>query len=328
MKLANLFCDNMVFQAEKPVRIFGTGKGRVIVELKGKTYTQTFNDDNWIMEMPAQEYGGPYEITICLESEKRTLKHIAFGDVFLCSGQSNMQFTIREEEGAKIVKTDEKIRYYYCDRLEKHEGLTSADGWNICYENAVEHWSALATHMAQEFRKKKDVFVGIIGCVQGASVIRSWLPAKCLDKDVYVPIEERHEDASIVNYTKWNADCVLYEKMFSTLTPFSFKAVVWYQGESDTTVAEGRVYTELLARLITSWREDLMDKSLPFIVVQICDYVKNDNEDWRCIQRAQKAVVEFVENVTVVVSSDVCEHSNIHPSNKEKLAEKIARNLD
>ena len=323
MELAKLFCDNMVFQAEKPVRVWGTGKGKACITLFGQAYEKTFDGKDWLMELPAQPYGGPYELSISLNGEERVLKNIAFGDVFLCSGQSNMQFTIQSEMGAKAVETDEKIRYFCCDRLEKHDGLTSADGWNVCLKNKVQNWSALGTHIAEGHRRRKDVFVGVIGCFQGASAIRAWLPERRLEQAVYVPLEDRHADYTHELYSLWNSDSALYRAMFSTLVPFAFKAGIWYQGESDTTVAEGKVYTELLSRLITSWREDLKDEKLPFIVVEICDFLPRDDEGWHCIQAAQRQIVDTVNNVRCVTSKDVCEHTDIHPCNKEKLAEKI-----
>ena len=99
--------------------------------------------------------------------------------------------------------------------------------------------------------------------------------------------------------------------------------MIWYQGESNTTVAEGKVYTQLLAGLIKSWREDLKDLELPFVIVEICDYDPRNDDGWRAIQQCQQEVVKVVKNVKTVTSKDVCEHFEIHLSNKEKLAEKI-----
>ena len=324
MQLAKLFRDNMVFQAEKPVRIFGEGCGTVNVVFNNQAYEKSFEGNSWVMDLPSQPYGGPYDMTISLNGEISVLKNIAFGDVFLCSGQSNMQFTLQLERGAKEIETDEKIRYYCCDRLEKHDGLTSVDGWKLCLKDEIENWSALATHIAVEHRKQKDVFVGLIGCFQGASVIRTWIPESYLDEAVYLPMEDRHIDYTHEVYVLWNGDSVLYHSMLSTLIPFSFKAVVWYQGESDTTVAEGKIYTELLARLIISWRVALKDEELPFIVVEICDFLPRDDEGWHCIQTAQRKIEARVKNAFCVTSKDVCEHTDIHPCNKEELAKKIA----
>lgn len=323
MKLASIFRDNMVFQAEKPVRFFGTGSGEVSITLKGNTYTQCFSEDSWIMELPAQPYGGVFDISVRLQDEVVLLRNIAFGDVFLCAGQSNMQFTIREESGAATVKTDEKIRYFSSDRMEEHDDVKTADGWLLCKENEVNGWSALGTHIAEGYRKKKDVYVGLVGCFQGASVIRSWMPKSELTENVYLSLEERHSDNRAQSFSKWNGDSCLYNFTFLPLVPFAFKAVIWYQGESNTTVAEGKVYTQLLAGLIKSWREDLKDLELPFVIVEICDYDPRNDDGWRAIQQCQQEVAKVIKNVKTVTSKDVCEHFEIHPANKEKLAEKI-----
>ena len=320
MKLADIFGDNMVFQAEKPFRIFGSGKGTVSVELGGEIYEKTFDREMWLMELPPQPYGTPCDVFVILNGEKQTLKNIVFGDVFLCAGQSNMQFTIALEQDYAPIEFDEKIRYYASPKgLE--ECSPNLGAWYVLSAENVENWSALGLHIAQEYRKKKDVYVGIVGSFQGASVIRTWMPERVLDEAVYLPPEERKHVNVFDN--NWKTDCFMYNKSFRPLAPYSFLRAIWYQGESDTCVAEGAVYTELLRRLIESWREDLMDLSLPFTVIEICDYDSRNDEGWRTIQNCQQQIVNFTKNVNVVTSKDVCEHSNIHPANKEGLAKKV-----
>lgn len=323
MKLADIFCDNMVFQAEKPICFFGEGCGTVEITLKNHTYKESFVGDTWKMELPPQPYGGVFEILVRLDDERIVLKNVAFGDVFLCAGQSNMQFSIGEENGATETKDDLQIRYTLSSAMKKHSGLQSG-GWMICKEGEVSSWSALGLHIAQYYRKKKDVFVGIIGCFQGASVIRSWLPTRALDESVYVSMEERHSDNWHEEYGVWNGDSFLYEKKFLPIIPYSMKGVIWYQGESNTTISESKVYMELLSRLISSWREDLEDLELPFVVVEICDFDGRNDEGWKAIQCCQQKIVNYCKNVKTVTSKDVCDSENIHPANKEKLAQKVS----
>lgn len=323
MKLADIFCDNMVFQAEKPICFFGEGCGTVEITLKNHTYKESFVGDTWKMELPPQPYGGVFEILVRLDDERIVLKNIAFGDGFLCAGQSNMQFSIGEENGTTETKDDIKIRYIVSNAMKKHSGLQSG-GWMICKEGEVSSWSALGLHIAQYYRKKKDVFVGIIGCFQGASVIRSWLPTRALDESVCVSMEERHPDNWHEEYGVWNGDSFLYEKKFLPIIPYAMKGVIWYQGESNTTISESKVYMELLSRLISSWREDLEDLELPFVVVEICDFDGRNDEGWKAIQSCQQKIVNYCKNVKTVTSKDVCESENIHPANKEKLAQKVS----
>lgn len=320
MKLANIFCDNMVFQAEKPIRFFGEGSGEVEITLKNNTYKESFYGDSWKMELPPQPYGGVFDILVRLQDECIVLKNVAFGDVFLCAGQSNMQFSIGEENGATETRDDANIRYIVAGGLQP-------SSWMICKEGKVSSWSALGLHIAQHYRRKKDVFVGIIGCFQGASVIRSWLPNRALNQSVYVPMEERHADNWHEEYGLWNDDSFLYQKKFLPIVPYSMKGIIWYQGESNTTISEGKVYTELLARLISSWRADLNAPELPFIVVEICDFDGRNDEGWKKIQDCQQEIGNYCKNVRTVTSKDVCESNNIHPANKEKLAEKLSAAL-
>ncbi len=323
MELAKIFTDDMVFQANKPLRFFGTGTGKISVVLGGKTYEKQCDKQDWVMELPAQPYGGPFDVQVKLQDENLVLKNVAFGEVFLCAGQSNMQFTVAEEKHARAVKDNKYIRYFVSDRVESHNGQKTADGWTVCENGNARLWSALGFHIAEYYQEKHNVFVGIVGCFQGASVIRSWIPESYLDESVYIPIEERHTDCVYTAYSAWNGDSVLYKKTFLPIAPFSFKSVVWYQGESDTSIAEGKIYTQLLSKMISSWREVLIDSALPFVVVEICDLSYRNDDGWRAIQNCQQAAAKLIPNVVTVTSKDVCEHTDIHPSNKEKLAEKI-----
>ncbi|MBO7304825.1 MAG: hypothetical protein J6V09_06350 [Clostridia bacterium] len=327
MRLNKIFTDNMVFQANLPIRIFGEGAGTVAVTLGGNTHSQSFVGASWLIELPPMDYGGPYKIKIVLNGDAKTLKNVYLGDVIICAGQSNMQFKYCDEVSKKDEVDNPLIRYYVSDKVQAHDGIKSADGWLTLRRGEVGLWSALALHIAEGYQARRGVAVGIIGCFQGASVIRSWLPPEMLDDDVYLPIELRHQDSRLEKYAEWNVDSILYERTFAPLAPFAARAVVWYQGESNTTVEEGSVYPEMLTRLIKTWRRDLALPELPFVLVEICDYDGRCDDGWRTIQRCQREVASRILAVTLVTSSDVCEHANIHPENKERLAEKIVRVL-
>ena len=321
MRLATVFSDNMVLQAEKPLRIFGFGAGDISLRLNGAMYESSFSGDKWVWELPSQPYGGPYDMTVVMNGVEKIIKNVAFGDVFLCSGPSNMGFTISEEVGAAPAVKDEKIRYYLSN-MSSRDTEDTVRNWGVCLGDNVSAWSALGLQIAENHRKKRDVYIGILACYRGCAAMRSWLPERKLDGSIFVPLELRHRDYRAV--VEANNDSYLYTHNFSPIVPLSFKSVVWYQGESDTTLAEAEVYTEMLARMIDAWREDLMDSNLPFVVIEICDFDPRDDEAWHKIQACQREVAGIRKNVTVVTSKDVCEHTAIHPANKEKLAAKVA----
>ena len=140
--------------------------------------------------------------------------------------------------------------------------------------------------------------------------------------------EELMIDHTYPEYTAWNRAGVIYEKMLSKLFPFSFSGVIWYQGESDTTAAEGAVYDKELCRLMQIMREGFADPELYFAIIQIADFdgrKEYDPEGWISIQKAQERAVEADEFSSLVISRDVCESSGIHPVKKTQLSERAAK---
>ncbi len=328
MKLAKIFSDNMVLQANEPIRVFGEGQGCVEIEFLGKSYQEIVRKEKWIICLDECAYGGPYEMKIRLNGEERILKNLMIGDVILCAGQSNVQFEVKAEKDFVSVCENTSVRCYTCDRPETGSTFQGDDGWQVGTKEKLLGFSALAFHLADFWNKRRGRAVGVVACCQGASVIRSWLNEESLTEDVFVPLNERHHDSVLPNYALWNQDGMLYGHSFLPITPFVFSSAVWYQGESDTSVAEGKVYGELLKRLIALWRKDLQKENLPFAIVEICDFDERRDEGWKAIQAAQGRAAEETENAFLITSSDVCEHGDIHPSDKRGLANKIVALLD
>lgn len=323
MKLAQIFSSNMVFQAKMPVRVFGEGAGTVQIRFFGKTYLKTFTKKQWLMILDAYDYGGPYQMEITINGQSAVLSNIFIGEVMLFAGQSNMQFEIKNEVGSESVKPCKRVRYFHSDNIEGHGVLRSSMGWLEGTDQNVPEFSALAFHVAESLAREKGICVGIISCVQGASVIRSWMSKDILTPDVFIPLEKRHADSTDAAYSLFNQDAACYEKTFLPIAPYAVSRVIWYQGESDTSVEEGQVYLELLKKLVTLWRHDLKNQKLPFVVIQICDFVVREDEGWRSIQQRQLEAEKGIPYVWTVTSSDVCGHTEIHPEDKRGLAEKI-----
>ncbi len=323
MQLAKIFTDNMVLCANAPIRIFGEGKGEVKILFLGKEYQTRAQNEKWCVELDSAPYGGPYEMEISLNGERKILRNVMLGEVYLCAGQSNMQFMVEEEWEKDTVQDNPMVRYFLSDRLENYDGLHSADGWVQAERPNIHKISALGFYVADRIAREKKIAVGIVGCFQGASVIRSWIPPKAMQADFYVPIELRHEDSREPLFASWNADGACYNYTFLPIVPYTFTRVLWYQGESNTTVEEGKSYDKALQALISVWREDLKNPSLPFTVIQIADLDDRRDEGWYAIQAAQERMRTAV-GVTVVQSKDVCESDTIHPVQKRALANRIA----
>lgn len=330
MKLSPVFASHMVFAAGKPVRIFGTGKGEVTVSFAGASRSLISEGEKWLVELPPMPCGGPYSMTVTMNGETVLFEDVRVGEVILFAGQSNMQFKLRESsEPAEKWQSEPRLRLFSTERFDhrpdKQESFLPADGWVSCTAENAGNWSAIAYQTGLMLTARKDVAVGAIACYQGASVIETWVPAGTFKANgISLSPEEKHPDHFHEDFGRWNGDGYLYEKMLSQIIPFAVNAVVWYQGESDTSVSEGKVYADELCLLIDRWREDFMDEALPFVIVQIADYDPRPDEGWKLVQQAQLKVREMRPAVRTVVCADVCESDNIHPPTKDALSRRIA----
>lgn len=359
MKLNPIFSDNMVLQAEKPIYVFGSGTGHVTVEIAGVSAALVSTTENWLVNLPACEYGGPYEMTVNLDGDIKTFHNIYFGDVYLLAGQSNIEFKLWSSSTPKTYyKDNDSLRLFTVDRLEDEgehiltdagwksidkagnlsdlagEHYRSNEGWIVAEKDSVCFWSALGYLIGDELLKRSDKKIGLIACYQGASVIQSWLPEHYLDETAFfVPLESRSPSARNPDYSCFNTDGKLYSCMLQEVIPYALKAVIWYQGEANTrgNDSEKEIYAGILKLLINKWRIDFSDNNLPFVIVQIHDYtigLNRKGSGWRNIQAAQEFVTQTVPNTYLVKSADVCETEDIHPQTKLPLALRIAEVLE
>jgi sialate O-acetylesterase len=327
MELAKIFTDNMVLQANKPIYIFGNGNGTVKIQFLEKEYIGEFHGERWEMQLPSIPYGGPYEMRIQLSGETKTLKNVMVGEVLLVAGQSNVQFTIGEEICDDPYKCFENLRFFNSTRIEAYEGIKSEDGWVICAENNLKYWSAVGYHVARFLHEHSGVAVGVIGCFQGASIIQSWIAEEIISRpEYYLPEEQcsfnkNHGEYAL--YSQWNQNGLLYKATFRPIVPYGVGNVIWYQGCSNTGLIEAReMYSKYLQVLAESWRKDLRDDKLPFIIIQIAD-LDGQGEGWKVLQNAQAEAASLIPNAKLIISRDISETTTIHPVNKLPLSERI-----
>lgn len=326
MKLNSIFCDGIVLQAGKPVRLFGQGTGDAYAVYEGVSYPARQAGGAFVIELPPQPYGVGKEIDVYLDGERRTLHGVSFGEVLLLAGQSNLQFPIADECGEHDFDSDPELRFFGVDRPEKAESpFHEADGWVSLDADSAPRVSAVGCHVGRALRERLHVPVGVVACFQGASTMQSWLDKDAaLSPDCFLPMEDRHWDST---HFPWNGDGFLYDLMFRKLIPYAFGHVIWYQGEGNTTRAEAAVYDHMLARLVDGWRRDLRDEKLPFTVVVIHDYAARDDAGWHALQDAQRRYCAGAARVSAVESADVCAHDSIHPSDKRALSARITEDV-
>lgn len=332
MKLVPIFNHHMVFAANKPILVWGQGKGEITVRFAEFEQTVKAQNGMFFAVFRPMPYSGPHILMVSEGDEEIILFDIFVGEVYLFAGQSNMQFKLGESNYPQYhYESNTALRLFSTRRAEAGEPYSPEDGWVTAKEDALEKWPAIPYLTARRIAEQNPgIAVGIVACYQGASVIESWLPKGALKAaGIHVKKEELHPDHTHELYGTWNKDGMLYDSLLSQVKPYPLSGIVWYQGESDTTTAEAAVYTDELSTLIDIWRRDFGNPLLPFVVVQIADYdMPYDEAGWRALQQAQNAISGRIRNVSVVASADVCEHDDIHPKSKEKLSHRIAAVLD
>jgi len=329
MKLDAIFTSVMVFAANQPVRIYGVGDGNAVITFANQTKSVTAVDGKWLIEFPPMEYGGPYELSFVVGDKETVLTDIFVGEVYLFAGQSNMQFKLHESATSpEAYKTNEKLRLFSTDRIEDSDVFKAKDGWVKCSKENAKDWTAIGYLAGTELAENKNIAIGIITAYQGASVIESWVPEGTFESlGIGVPPEQRHGDHHSDICKDWNGDGVLYNYALSQIIPFSLSGVVWYQGESDTSLEESFEYKNELTAMINIWRKGFKNDKLPFVIIQIADFDPRDDEAWHNVQKAQLEIQDEVERVKTVISADVCEKDLIHPPTKDKLSHRVVEAL-
>lgn len=188
MELASIFTDGAVLQADMPIRIFGTGSGKVRVFFLGETVEGEFRDDEWCLVLSPHHYGGPYKLAVELNGSERILSDIYIGEVWIAAGQSNMEMPLFRTEGgfSEAENCDNgKIRFFTLPRRTQRDipiygwnGIKS-DGrdmpWQYCSEKSALTFSAIGYYVAKELNRKLGVCVGIISCNWGGRAIESFI---------------------------------------------------------------------------------------------------------------------------------------------------------
>ena len=325
IQLAQIFRDGLVFQANKPIRVFGAGEGTFEVEFLGNTVQAESKDGKWLAEFAPAAYGVDYTLTVRHGDESLTLSDVCVGEVFLCAGQSNMQFGLSEEKTPLSTYSDDPyLRTFVSQRVEPNGDFSPEDGWVAAEQSTLGRWTALGYLIGAHARRSGIPAVGIVNCSQGASYIQTWIDdARYVGSPLELPLEVMHLDARYPAYQHFNRPGLLYHHMLEPLFPFSFGRVIWYQGESNTSAAEAEIYVDLLDMMITNWRDSFATPDLPFTLIQIADYDQRDDDMWRGVQLAQADAPNHIRLVNTVVSADISEKDDIHPPTKAPLAKRV-----
>jgi len=359
LRLSNIFKDHIILQRDKQVNVWGWAKpgATVAVKLDLETFHTTAKaDSSWTVKLPAHKAGGPHKMIIKAAAEEIELKDLYFGDLWFCSGQSNMSFQVSQADNYEAELKDADYP------LIRELGLTlestlypksdiKETSWKKANKATIGKFSAVAWFFAKELYNKTKVPIGIIHSSWGGTPIEAFMDAKSLEnfpsaKNKVDLLSPEFIDATLLKNKQLieasgkpnpkgfvnlrnGYPTLVYNAMVAPLLNLQLKGVLWYQGEANSDLPACYDYERLLSTMIGSWRHSWNIIDLPFIVVQLANYnqkvaVKGPISGWAVLQEAQYNVSKSVKNVGIVVTNDIGNPFDAHPTNKQTVGKRSA----
>ena len=326
--LPSVFSDNMVLQQNSSVAIWGWSHPAEIIKIvTGWNSNDTIkvkadNSSKWTATIKTIAAGGPYAIQI-LGNEKVQLNNVMLGEVWICSGQSNMEMGVNwnlingEEEAAKA--TNPNIRIFHVQKIgAEYPQQTCKATWTASTPETMRATSAVGYFFARELQQKLNVPVGIIVSAWGGTPAEVWIEKSRVEKN---PVLNKSKITE--NYEWWPSTAgTTYNSMIAPIVPFGIAGAIWYQGEANC--GNYPIYSLLMKTLIENWREDFK-KEFPFYLVQIAPYTYGDKGTSEFLREQQELVTKTVPNTGMVVISDLVDNlKDIHPKNKLDVGKRLA----
>lgn len=299
----SMFQKNMILQRDKPVAVWGTAEigETVTVRIAGRSATTTANGDGkWLLYLdPVSADGKTHTLTIEGNDNTVTLSNVLYGDIYLGSGQSNMDRPINTEV-EDVFATIQKVNIPQI-RLLKVSQTTAAEPldkvratWTLCNSSTAKNFSALLYFFGVDLYENTGVPIGLIQSAFGGSYIHAW-----------------HPNLPDVDY---NATC--YNAMIAPLMPFTLNGILWYQGESDAgSATRSAVWGERYAELIQLWRTGFKQPNLPFFCTQVANF------EWLYLYTVREGQYQSMNlpNCGCTTAVDIGDTYDIHPKSKHIL---------
>ncbi len=323
LKIDEIFSDDMVLQRNKKICVYGSGSGTGTVTIGNVTKEVKSTGDAWkIYFDPMSASTQPVTFTYNLGGRQGSFSNVLIGDVYVASGQSNMEYTLQKTEQKDSAAKDSNILRF-----------SKGGDWTCFSKESVQSMTAIGVLFAQELEEKLSgkVPVGIISASKGASRIDDWTSEEYCVCDKYCA--NPHSDYTY--YDQGHHD--LYKKYIEPITKFPVAGVLWYQGESNRGIGEAKYYYQMFENMLNCWRTAWNDPELPFYTVQIMLYSSNTAKDKNGnavdeynIRIAQGEAARTLKNVTMcsMLSHEDTWLPNgnmsIHPTDKLPVAKALA----
>jgi sialate O-acetylesterase len=332
---AALFQDHAILQRDKPVPVWGRAAPgeHVVVSFAGQRVGATAGPDGrWIAVLaPLQASASGADMTIA-GKDSVTVRDILVGEVWLCAGEGNMEFSVdggsfayRVENAVAEVAAARYplVRQFKVARRAAAAPVDTALGdWSACSPSTVGQFTAVGYFFARDLLARLGVPVGIINCTWSATPLESWMSPSALagfpgfSNGHPVPGADKEEDDPWVPSSLFNG-------MVCPLLPFAIRGALWYQGESN--VGRAAAYAAQFPALITSWRSHFGDADLPFLWVQLANYAppgSGSGEPWARLREAQSGALSL-PSTGQAVAIDIGEPGSLYPRNKREVGRRL-----
>lgn len=342
VKLPVLFSDHMVLQRDHANPVWGWADPgeEVAVVLAGQTKKATADAaGKWRVVLDPLPVGGPHELVVEGKSNRLAVQDVLVGEVWVCSGQSNMQWSLNDTLDADLFKVTAhypQLRMITVPVLGTQEPQQDFRGaWQPAVGDAIAPFTGVGYLFGLTLHQALEVPIGLIHDSWGGSSCEAWVPRPLLEADPqYQPLMERWRRIEAHPNEGNNRDQLgnqhrpgnLYNGMLMPIIGYGIRGTVWYQGESNA----GRAYQyrHLFPLMIQSWRDAWQQGDFPFYWVQLADFMDEQPEpgesDWAELREAQ-TMTQSLPNTGQAVIIDLGEGNDIHPVNKEEVGRRLAR---
>ena len=325
--LPNVLSDNMILQQQSSVKLWGWGNPaeKIFITTSWNHKTDSVTTDGnakweWIVQTPIA--GGPYTITF-KASNTIVLNNILIGEVWICSGQSNMEMNyywgIPQMREDLPTAFDPNIRFFSVSKITAQAPQENVKGeWMLCDSNSVKSFSAAAYYFGRKLREVLHVPVGLIHASWGGTPAETWTPAEVVTNNATLK-----EAAQKLNPSPWwpiNPGYA-YNAMIAPFTNFSVAGAIWYQGESNTGTAS--TYEQLFSSMIQSWRKK-WNKEFPFYYVQLAPFKYGNNSIAALLREQQVKTLQTPKTGMVVINDLPVDTLDIHPKDKRSVGYRLA----
>jgi len=363
VKLPKVLADHMVLQRRAPVHIWGWANDaeQVTVEFRGQTRSATADDiGRWEVDLPPGEAGGPFALTV-RGTNTVTLNDILVGDIWIASGQSNMEMPLDGfgpdlpiKDAVKEIAAANHPELRFITLAEASSDYPLDDTkvqipWQVCSPENAGRLSAVAYFFARDLQSVEHVPIGIIVSAWGRTPVESWTSHQTLTSDpALMPLlalydqetrdyanelrvieKEQAEAKKSGKPAPWHLGVQtgwlpsgLFNAMIAPLTPLRIKGAIWYQGESNASPERAALYARSFPAMIADWREAWRQGDFPFLYVQISKINPPAPSPWSVLRETQRRSLS-INNVAMVVSADVGVADNVHPPDKQTIGARL-----